>query len=68
MDPRELHGVGQYAADAYHIFCRGEWRVVKPLDKDLAKYHAWLLATKGEGMGLERDAAPRHPTLTLPER
>lgn len=22
-DPKELHGVGQYAADAYNIFCRG---------------------------------------------
>jgi len=22
-DPTELYGIGKYAADAYHMFCRG---------------------------------------------
>jgi hypothetical protein len=56
-DPKDLHGVGQYGSDAYRIFCRGDWRDVNPADKDLAKYHAWLVATNGEGTGLERDHA-----------
>ncbi|KAK9823023.1 hypothetical protein WJX81_008257 [Elliptochloris bilobata] len=55
-NPTELHGVGQYGADAYFIFCRGAWRAVAPADKDLARYHAWLAATGGEGTGLAHDA------------
>ena len=58
-DPKELHGVGQYAADAYNIFCRGDWRSVSPTDKDLLKYHRWLLETDGEGVGLLREAEPQ---------
>lgn len=58
MDPVELHGVGQYAADAYNIFCRGDWRSVAPKDKDLLRYHQWLIETGGEGSGLMRDAIP----------
>lgn len=54
----ELHGVGQYAADAYNIFCRGDWRSVAPKDKDLLRYHQWLVDTGGEGSGLMRDAIP----------
>lgn len=50
-DPRELHGVGQYAADAYHMFCRGQWRHVRPEDKDLKRYWEWLAASEGQGMG-----------------
>lgn len=46
-DPRELHGIGQYAADAYWIFCRGAWRDVHPADKDLKKYRQWLQDTGG---------------------
>ena len=53
--PMQLHGIGQYAADAYFMFCRGEWRKVQPLDKDLLKYHAWLVETDGHGSGLQRD-------------
>lgn len=34
-DPRELHGMGQYARDAYFMFCRGQWRALRPQDKDL---------------------------------
>ncbi|EIE24531.1 DNA glycosylase [Coccomyxa subellipsoidea C-169] len=57
-NPVELHGVGQYAADAYNIFCRGDWRSVSPKDKDLLRYHQWLTETGGEGTGLSRDAVP----------
>ena len=57
-DPKELHGVGQYAADAYNIFCRGDWRSVSPTDKDLLKYHRWLGETNGEGIGLLRETEP----------
>lgn len=58
VDPVELHGVGQYAADAYYIFCRGDWRSVVPKDKDLLRYHQWLIETGGEGSGLMRDPMP----------
>ena len=51
--------MGQYAADAYNIFCRGDWRSVAPTDKDLLKYHRWLLETDGEGVGLLREAEPQ---------
>lgn len=44
-DPRDLHGIGQYAADAYSIFCRGRWRDVQPEDKDLRRYRDWLEST-----------------------
>ncbi|GFH14949.1 uncharacterized protein HaLaN_11092, partial [Haematococcus lacustris] len=54
-DPRELHGIGQYGADAYAIFCRGRWREVEPADKDLRAYKAWLQQTDGFGAGLERE-------------
>lgn len=62
MDPKELHGVGQYAADAYNIFCRGDWRSVSPTDKDLLKYHQWLTETNGEGAGLLRETEPQAET------
>jgi methyl-CpG-binding domain protein 4 len=57
--PEQLHGIGQYGADAYDIFCRGDWRAVAPKDKDLLRYHRWLLETDGLGSGLARDAAPQ---------
>ncbi|EFN59677.1 hypothetical protein CHLNCDRAFT_14045, partial [Chlorella variabilis] len=41
-DPTELYGIGKYAADAYHMFCRGRWREVAPEDKDLRRYRDWL--------------------------
>jgi methyl-CpG-binding domain protein 4 len=56
-DPRELYGVGDYAAQAYWIFCRGRWRDVQPADKDLRRYRDWLEATDGLGSGLERGPA-----------
>ena len=56
--PLELHGIGQYAADAYYMFCRGDWRSIHPADKDLAKYRAFLEETNGEGMGLQHEPAP----------
>jgi hypothetical protein len=57
-EPEELHGIGQYGADAYRIFCRGDWRGVAPRDKDLLRYHSWLAGTDGQGTGLARDVAP----------
>ena len=58
LDPIELHGIGQYASDAYFMFCRGNWQDVEPTDKDLLKYQQWLHSTGGEGTGLERDVMP----------
>lgn len=55
QDPQELFGVGKYGSDAYMIFCRGCWRDVHPNDKDLKRYHAWLVETDGQGEGLARD-------------
>lgn len=55
-DPQELHGIGQYAADAYWMFCRGRWQQVDPADKDLRRYRDWLQQTGGEGAGLQRES------------
>ena len=55
-DPRQLHGIGQYATDAYNIFCRNKWREMEaPQDKDLLKYFQWLESTGGQGKGYERE-------------
>ncbi len=55
-DPQQLHGIGRYAADAYYIFCRNQWREREPpQDKDLLKYYEWLLQTEGQGSGHERE-------------
>lgn len=56
--PTELHGIGKYAADAYYMFCRGLWREVDPLDKDLKRYKEWLGSTGGLGAGLQRASSP----------
>jgi len=53
-DPKELFNLGQYASDAYFIFCRGMWSDVYPEDKDLKRYKEWLEATEGLGSGLTR--------------
>jgi methyl-CpG-binding domain protein 4 len=53
-DPKELFNLGQYASDAYFIFCRGMWRDVYPEDKDLKRYRDWLESTGGLGSGLTR--------------
>lgn len=55
-DPRQLHGIGQYAYDAYTMFCRGKWREMSaPEDKDLLKYYKWIRETGGQGLGFERE-------------
>ncbi len=41
--PIELYGIGKYGNDSFRIFCVGEWRLVRPRDKMLNKYHAWLM-------------------------
>ncbi|KAK3212760.1 hypothetical protein Dsin_017466 [Dipteronia sinensis] len=42
----QLHGIGKYAADAYAIFCTGNWEQVHPKDHKLTNY--WdLLKSKG---------------------
>ncbi|XP_047307578.1 DNA ligase 1 [Impatiens glandulifera] len=38
----QLHGIGKYAADAYAIFCTGEWERVRPTDHMLNKYWEFL--------------------------
>jgi len=63
LDPIELHGIGQYASDAYFMFCRGNWQDVDPSDKDLLRYQQWLHSTGGEGNGLERDVLPHAADL-----
>ena len=40
--PKQLHGCGKYADDAWRIFCKGDWRDVNPSDHALNKYHDWL--------------------------
>ena len=40
--PELLYGIGKYAADAYSIFCLGNWQEVKPKDGALVNYHNWL--------------------------
>jgi len=42
--PKELHGCGKYADDAWRIFYRGDWRDVDPQDHALNKYHSWILS------------------------
>ncbi|KAH6786160.1 hypothetical protein C2S51_038615 [Perilla frutescens var. frutescens] len=37
-----LIGVGKYAADAYAIFCTGNWEKVTPIDHKLVKYWKFL--------------------------
>jgi endonuclease III len=52
----ELHGCGRYASDAYTLFVNGEWRSMEaPLDKELQRYHSFLVETGGEGRGYERE-------------
>jgi len=40
--PKELYGCGKYADDAWHIFCKGDWRNVEPSDHALNNYHEFL--------------------------
>jgi methyl-CpG-binding domain protein 4 len=42
--PIELYGIGKYANDAWHIFCKGDWQSVDPNDHALNKYHGWMKA------------------------
>jgi len=42
-DPRCLHGIGQYAYDAYQIFCLCRWASIpEPKDGALKKYWKWI--------------------------
>ncbi len=42
-DPRCLHGVGEYAYDAWQIFCKGRWASIpEPKDGALKKYWRWV--------------------------
>ena len=55
-DPQQLHGIGQYAADAYNLFCRNKWQEMRaPQDKDLLLYFEWLKESRGQGKGYERE-------------
>ncbi|CAM6037598.1 unnamed protein product [Sphagnum compactum] len=51
----QLHGIGEYARDAYAIFCEGRWREVQPNDYMLKKYWQWLCETQGLGYGFSSD-------------
>jgi len=42
----DLYGCGKYADDAWRIFCKGDWRDVKPNDHALNVYHEWLTNKK----------------------
>ena len=42
----DLYGCGKYADDAWRIFCKGDWRDVKPNDHALNVYHRWLTNKK----------------------
>ena len=47
----ELAGCGQYATDAYALFCTGDWRAMAPpADKELIKYFRFLQARAGAFM------------------
>lgn len=43
LEPRELHGIGNYGQDSYDIFVRG--MRIKPADKELKKYIEWKYNT-----------------------
>jgi len=42
-EPKDLHGVGEYAAAAYEIFCRHNWAgIPEPKDGALKNYWKWV--------------------------
>ena len=41
-EPKQLHGIGKYANDAWHIFIKGDWQTVQPNDHALNWYHDFL--------------------------
>lgn len=47
-EPKELHGVGKYASDAWHIFIKGDWKAVEPNDHALNFYHNFLKERDGD--------------------
>lgn len=62
-EPQQLHGIGQYAADAYYIFCRGKWKERgPPTDKDLLGYYKFLKETNGQGKGFDREIFTSDPS------
>ena len=44
--PEELPGIGQYASDAFAIFCEGRWRETVPHDHALRWYKDWLVTVE----------------------
>jgi len=45
---KELYGCGKYADDAWHIFCKGDWKDIQPKDHALNYYHDFLKENYGE--------------------
>ena len=39
---KDLYGCGKYADDAWHIFCKGDWKDIRPKDHALNYYHDFL--------------------------
>ncbi|CAM9635503.1 unnamed protein product [Ascophyllum nodosum] len=56
-DPKELHWIGKYAADAYSIFVKGNWRDVQPNDHALNWWVNWKRGTEATGEGAEPSPA-----------
>ena len=40
-DATKLYGIGKYGSDAYRIFVKDEWKLVKPTDGALKNYVKW---------------------------
>ncbi|XP_052779116.1 uncharacterized protein LOC128216562 [Mya arenaria] len=49
--PIELYGIGKYGNDSFRIFCKNEWKQVRPEDHKLNLYHSWL-TDNAEALGL----------------
>lgn len=46
VEPKELHGLGQYAQDSFDIFIRHRYDLENPSDKFLKRYMEWVLRSK----------------------
>jgi HhH-GPD superfamily base excision DNA repair protein len=46
-DPRQLPGIGEYAARAHEIFCQGKLGTAPPKDGSLGRYWCWASANVG---------------------
>lgn len=64
VDVSDLHGVGEYGADSFNMFCRG-YLVLDARDKELRKYLDWALPGAGHdevpGRGLPADLPAADP-------